>query len=59
MEVIRTTLEACGIDPRRFAIEWSSSAEAPRFAHLVTKFTEEIRKLGPNPLKQTKQAVGA
>lgn len=39
-------------------IDWCSSAEAPRFAELVTNFTEKIRKLGPNPLK-AKQAATA
>ena len=43
-----------GIDPERFAIEWVSSAEAPRFAELVTKFTEKIRALGPNPAREAK-----
>jgi coenzyme F420-reducing hydrogenase delta subunit len=41
-----------GIDPRRFAIEWVSSAEASRFAEVVTRFTDQIRELGPNPLKK-------
>lgn len=45
--MIRTVLEDSGIDPRRFALEWVSSAEAPRFAELVTNFTESIRALGP------------
>jgi len=40
-----------GIDPERFAIEWVSSAEAPRFAEVVTKFTEKVKAIGPNPLK--------
>ncbi len=47
-------LEDVAIDPRRFAIEWVSSAEAPRFAEVVTRFTETIRDLGPNPLKELK-----
>ena len=42
-------LEVQGIDPERFAIEWVSSAEAPRFAELVTQFIGRIRELGPNP----------
>jgi len=46
-------LEETGIDPERFAIEWVSSAEAPRFAGTVTRFTEKIRTLGPNPVKET------
>lgn len=45
-------LEDLGIDPERFAIEWVSSAEAPRFAEVVTAFTNKIRSLGPNPLKK-------
>ncbi len=44
-------LEVQGIDPERFAIEWASSAEAPRFAELVTQFIGRIRELGPNPLR--------
>jgi len=40
-----------GINPERFTIEWVSSAEAPRFAQLVTQFVEKIKKIGPNPLK--------
>ena len=43
-------LEDSGIDPERFALEWVSSAEAPRFAELVAQFTDKIRTLGPNPL---------
>jgi F420-non-reducing hydrogenase iron-sulfur subunit len=44
-------LQDIAVDPERFAIEWVSSAEAPRFAKVVTAFTEKIRALGPNPLK--------
>jgi F420-non-reducing hydrogenase iron-sulfur subunit len=40
-------LQDSGIDPERFAIEWVSSAEAPRFAEVVTRFTEKIKALGP------------
>jgi F420-non-reducing hydrogenase iron-sulfur subunit len=50
-------LEEVAIDPGRFAIEWVSSAEAPRFAEVVTRFTETIRDLGPNPLKKVKYLI--
>lgn len=46
--MIRTVLEDSGVDPQRFALEWVSSAEAPRFAKLVTQFTETIGYLGPH-----------
>lgn len=41
-------LEDAGIDPERYAIEWVSGAEGPRFAQKVTGFTEKVRELGPN-----------
>lgn len=52
-------LDSLGIDPERFALEWVSSAEAPRFAEVVTRFTEQIRELGPNPFRgESTAAVG-
>jgi len=51
-EGAKVVLEDLGIDPERFAIEWVSSAEAPRFAEVVTAFTDKIRSLGPNPIKK-------
>lgn len=51
---MKLVLETSDIDSERFAIEWVSSAEAPRFAELVTRFTEKIRELGPNPLRHRK-----
>jgi F420-non-reducing hydrogenase iron-sulfur subunit len=51
-------MQDSGIDPERFAIEWVSSAEAPRFAEVVTQFTDKIKKLGPNQ-RQQQQAAAA
>ncbi len=39
-----------GIDSDRLAVEWISSAEAARFAEIVTSFTEKIKKLGESPV---------
>jgi F420-non-reducing hydrogenase iron-sulfur subunit len=36
----------------RVHLEWISSAEANKFVRVVTDFTETIRALGPNPLKE-------
>jgi F420-non-reducing hydrogenase iron-sulfur subunit len=52
-------MEDLGIDPQRFAIEWVSSAEASRFAEVVTQFTEKIKALGPNPVRQPVQTETA
>jgi F420-non-reducing hydrogenase iron-sulfur subunit len=48
-EAIQLMLEDFGIEAGRFALEWVSAAEGPRFAQVVTDFTEQVRKLGPNP----------
>ena len=42
-------LEVQGIDPERFAIEWVSSAEGPRFAELVNKFIGRIKGITVEP----------
>ena len=55
---MKMVLDNLGIDPDRFLIEWVSSAEAPRFAEVVTGFTEKIRELGPNPLQRQKVVNG-
>jgi len=41
-------LEAIGINPKRFKLEWISASEGKKFSRLITDFTEEIRSLGPN-----------
>jgi F420-non-reducing hydrogenase iron-sulfur subunit len=51
-------LEDLGIEQERFALEWVSSAEAPRFAEVVTRFTETIRKLGPLSPGDSQAATG-
>lgn len=44
-------LQDMGIEPERLRLEWVSSSEGERFATVVRDFTEQVRKLGPSPLK--------
>ena len=46
----RELLDLMGIDNERLGLEWVSSAEAARFAGIVTSFTQKIKSLGKNPL---------
>jgi coenzyme F420-reducing hydrogenase delta subunit len=46
----RELLALMGIDNERLALEWVSSAEASRFAEIVTSFTNKVKKLGKSPL---------
>ncbi len=41
-----------GIDAARLKAGWVSSAEAPELVQEFTAFIEELRALGPSPLKQ-------
>jgi len=54
MAILEKILGYLGIDPRRMRLEWISAAEGARFAEVVTEFTEEMRRLGPNPLKEVR-----
>ena len=49
--LLKRAISELGLDPRRIRLEWVSAAEGQRFAKVITEFTEEIKKLGPNPLK--------
>ena len=49
MTFLQELLAFMGLEGR-VHLEWISSAEAQKFARVVTDFTEKIRSLGPNPL---------
>ncbi len=40
-------LEQFGIEKERFQLAWISAAEARRFVEVVTRMTEQVRRLGP------------
>lgn len=56
-EAVKLLLEDFGIEQGRFRVEWVSSAEGPRFAQIINEFTEQIKKLGPNPSKTKSEKV--
>jgi len=51
VDVMKKSLGALGIDPKRLEIGFASSSEGQKFATMMTNFVEKIRKLGPNPLR--------
>ena len=50
-DAIKLMLEDYGIEDGRFRLEWISASEGPRFAQVMTEFTEEVKNLGPSPYK--------
>jgi len=49
--IVKPLLEALGIDPRRLRLEWISASEGPQFSKVLAEFVDQIKELGPNPLK--------
>jgi len=54
VKLLKKLLEDLGIDPKRIRFEYVSASEGQKFATVVSEFVEEIKKIGPNPLKQGK-----
>lgn len=49
LEVLKEFLPILGIEPGRFEYVWVSASEGQKWKTVVTKFTEQIHKLGPAP----------
>ncbi len=45
-------LQFSGIEEERLRASWVSSAEAPELVHEFNTFIEELRTLGPSPLRE-------
>jgi len=58
MTFIQELLAFMGLEGR-VQLEWISSAEAQKFAQVVTDFTAKIKSLGPNPLTAYDHALHA
>jgi F420-non-reducing hydrogenase iron-sulfur subunit len=50
-------LDAVGVSSDRLRLEWVSASEGTKFQNVVTDFTNQIKKLGPNPLRKDVKAV--
>lgn len=49
--LLEKLLPQFGIEPERLRVEWVSASEGDRFATVIKDMTEEIKKLGPSPLR--------
>jgi coenzyme F420-reducing hydrogenase delta subunit len=50
--LLRMLLEQYGFDPDRLKLEWVSASEGPKFQQTITDFVNQIKELGPNPIKE-------
>ena len=49
--LLQRLIAKTGLEPQRIRLEWNSAAEGQRFADLVREFTDQVRVIGPNPIK--------
>jgi F420-non-reducing hydrogenase iron-sulfur subunit len=52
IKLLKRLLEEMGVDPSRVRFEYVSASEGQKFASIVTEFVDELKKMGPNPLKR-------
>ena len=45
--LLKRTLSQLGIEPERVQFSWISAGEGERFAQVMTKVTNDIKKIGP------------
>ncbi len=57
LETLKQFLPILGIDPDRFEYTWVSASEGQKWQQVVTKFTEQVHKLGPAPLIENSEAL--
>ena len=50
--LLTKVFEALGLEKRRLELAWISASEGKRFVQVVTRFSEQIKELGPNATKK-------
>jgi F420-non-reducing hydrogenase iron-sulfur subunit len=54
IKLLKKYLEEMAIDSKRVRFEYISASEGGKFASVVTEFVADLKKMGPNPLKEVK-----
>ncbi len=52
IRLLKKLLSDLNMEPSRVRFEYISASEGQKFADVVTDFVAELKKLGPNPLKE-------
>ncbi len=55
VDALKRLLDLTGLDGRRIRSEWINASERTKFAKAVRDFTEELRALGPVPVRRRKK----
>jgi coenzyme F420-reducing hydrogenase delta subunit len=52
--LVKKIIGDVGLDERRVGLDWVSAAEGEKFQKVITEFVNEIKELGPNPLRSVR-----
>lgn len=50
--LLQKLFEDLGFESERIGLWWVSASEGPRYAQVSSEFSEEIKKIGPNPVRE-------
>ena len=56
--LLRKLMSQLGLEPSRLRLEWISAAEGDKFARVIREMVDDLRRIGPSPLKATGMVVG-
>ena len=57
-EKTKKVVKLLGLEDGRLRLEWISATEGARFAEVINEFTDQVRRLGPSPVKKNGQPSG-
>lgn len=55
--LLKRILEELGIEKERLRLEWISASEGEKLARTINQMVEDIKKLGPSPVKPVEELV--
>jgi F420-non-reducing hydrogenase iron-sulfur subunit len=50
--LLKKTIETLGLDSERLMLAWVSASEGQRFKEVTNEFAEQVKKMGPSPMKK-------
>ncbi|WXG45953.1 MAG: hydrogenase iron-sulfur subunit [Candidatus Atabeyarchaeum deiterrae] len=58
IHLLRKLVEQAGLEPQRIRLEWISASEGSKLAEVIKDYVKVLKKIGPNPLKDSKGKQG-
>jgi F420-non-reducing hydrogenase iron-sulfur subunit len=52
IKLLKKLLEDMGVEPERLRFEYISASEGKKFADTVSSFVDQLKKIGPSPVKE-------